>query len=89
MGEGWVESESKVSEELFNEHFLKLQFGHFPGQMRGKFVAILFCLMSGYPKLTPYVPKMESKLTSSFLSRNFHELPCPLVAAFKTFPVVS
>ena len=55
-----------------------------------KFVVLFFVLFYiGYPKLTPYVPKMASKLTSSYLSINFLELPCPLVAAFKTFPVVS
>ena len=41
----------------------------------------LFCFISGYPKLTPNVPKMASKLTSSYLTSDFHELPCPLVAA--------
>ena len=35
------------------------------------------------------VPNMASKLTSSYLSSNFHEWACPLVAAFETFPVVS
>ena len=38
----------------------------------------------GYLKVTPYVPKMAAKLTSSYTSSNFHKL-----AAFETFPVVS
>ena len=54
-----------------------------------KFVALLYCFISGYTRITPYVPKMPSKLTSSYLSSNFHEWGCPLVAAFETFPVVS
>ena len=54
-----------------------------------KCVALLFCFIPGYPRVTPYVPKMASKLTSSYLSRNFYELVCHLVVAFKIFPVVS
>ena len=50
----------------------------------------LWCLfLLGYPKVTPYVPKMAAKLTSSYISSNFHKLACHLVAAFETFPVVS
>ena len=53
-------------------------------------VSIFFvCFMAGYLKVTPYIPKMAAKLTSSYLSNNFHELACHLVAALETFPVVS
>ena len=48
-----------------------------------------FVLYPGPPKLTPFIPEMASKLTSSYLTSNFHELPCPLVEAFNTFPAVS
>ena len=54
-----------------------------------KNVVLLFCFILGYPKLTPYVRKMASKLMSSYLTSNSHKLPCPLVAVFKTFPAVS
>ena len=37
-------------------------------------MALPFCFIPGYTRITPYVPKMTSKLTSSYLSSNFHEL---------------
>ena len=50
---------------------------------------LFFCFTLGYPYVTPYVPKMSSRWTSSYISTNFPELACHLVAAFETFPVVS
>ena len=48
-----------------------------------------FFVIPGYTRVTPYFPKMASKLMSWYLSSNFHELVWPLVADFKTFPVIS
>ena len=36
--------------------------------------------------MTPYVPKIAAKLTSSHISSNFYKLACHLVAAFETYP---
>ena len=47
------------------------------------------CFILRYPRVTPYVPKMAAKLTSSYISSNFKQLACHLVAAFQTIPLVS
>ena len=47
-----------------------------------------FCFIPGYPKLTPYVPRMASKLTSSYLSRCFYKCTCHLAAASQSFSEV-
>ena len=52
-------------------------------------MALIFCFIPSYPKVTSYVPIMAEKLTSSYMSSSFHELACHPVAAFEVIPVVS
>ena len=47
-----------------------------------KSMALLLCFIPGCPRMTPYVPKIASKLTSLYLSRCFHKFSYHLAAAF-------
>ena len=47
-----------------------------------KFVVFLYCFIPGCPRMTPYAPKMASKLTSSYLSRCFHNFFLPSSGSF-------
>ena len=57
--------------------------------MLGTCGAFCCCFIPDNPWVTPYVAKMASKLTSSYLSRCLHKLTCHLAAALWSFSEVS